>query len=344
MIKPFLRILFVLPFILSGICSSAPAETVPYKEFVFKPGDMPSSHAPSIAVLPDGELFVVWYAATRASQRAVLWGSRKTPGSEKWSAPYIVHQADDSATKNPVLYLDHNKKLWLFWAEEKRVHKLVKDVIRVKTSTDNGKTWDEARNLGNLTWFLPKNRPIRLSDGKIVLPIYTDLCTSSAVAISNDDGLTWEGPKYMFFFFGIQPTIIQRSDSTLFALMRTGMWPRLAWQAVSRNSGYNWGGWRLSNVKNPGTALEMMKLKSGHVILASNDSKRQRSGLSVALSYDEGRTWPHRKMIQYEYGTVSTYPSIIQDDEGFIHIVYSHVGRTTIAHVIIDEKWIESGG
>ncbi|MFA6321370.1 MAG: sialidase family protein [Candidatus Omnitrophota bacterium] len=336
-----LKKIFTAILLISIFYSPAFAETLPYKEFIFKPGELLSSHAPAIVELPNGDLFTVWYAATRSSPKAVLWGSRKPIGSVKWSTPYIVHQASDSSTKNPVLFLDRNKKLWLIWAEEKRVFKLVKDTIRVKTSMDFGNTWDMARNLGKLTWFLPKNRPICLKDGAIVLPIYTDLCTSSAVAISKDDGLTWQGPEYMFFLFGIQPTIIQRADSSLFALMRTGMWPRLAWQAISRDGGYHWGDWKLSDVKNPGTALEMLKLKNGHVVLVSNDAKKDRAGITIALSYDDGKTWPVRKMIQYEAGSVSTYPSVLQDKNGLIHVVYSHVGRTTIAHFVTDEKWIE---
>lgn len=313
---------------------------LPYRELIFQPGEFPSSHAPSIIELPNGDLFAVWYAVTPWSNDAAIWGSRKPAGADKWAAPYIVNCIFGYSDKNPVLYLTEDKKLLLFWAEEMRFQKLVKDTIRMKTSDDFGHKWDKARNVGKLSWFLPRNRPIRLQNGDIVLPIYTDLSTSSAVAISKDKGLTWEGPRYMFFLFGIQPTIIERSDSSLFALMRTGMWPRKSWEAVSKDSGNSWKDQKLSDVKNPGCSLEMLKLNNGHVVLAFNDSKKKRSSLSLALSYDEGRSWVHSSVIEYIPGSTNIYPSIMQDKNGLIHVVYAYDGRASIAHFVTNEQWI----
>lgn len=315
---------------------------LPYKEFIFQPGEFPSPHAASIVELPNGELFAVWYGATSKSPKAVIWGSRKAVGADKWTAPSIINQTAGSSNKNPVLYAGQDNKLFLFWSDEQRwkLFKIVKDTLRMKVSKDFGHTWGEPRNVGKLSWFLGRTHPVKLSDGRIVLPIYTDLCTSSAVAISKDGGETWEGPKYMLFFFGIQPTIIQRSDASLFALTRTGMWPRLAWQATSKDGGLNWKNQRFSNVKNPGFSLEMIKLKSGNVVLAFNDSKTDRAALSLALSYDDGKTWPCVKVIEYQAGQVNGYPSIAQDRYGLIHVLYSYDNRRGIAHFVTDEEWI----
>ena len=314
---------------------------LPCKELIFPTREVPSSHAASIVELPDGELFVVWCAP--GGPKSVIWGARKPSGAEKWTAPSIIHRTPGHNNKNPVLYLDQNNKLFLFWADEKRwIFKLLKDTLRMKRSGDFGQTWDEARNVGAFSWFFARTHPIRLHDGQIVLPVYTDLSTSSAVVISKDGGLTWEGPKYMLLLFGIQPTIIQRSDLSLFALMRTGMWPRLCWQAVSYDFGESWKDQRLSNVKNPGFSLEMLKLKSGNIVLAFNDSKTDRSSLSLALSCDEGKTWPYARVIEYKPGRVFGYPSIAQDRRGLIHVVYSYDNRDSIAHFVTDEEWIKA--
>lgn len=317
-------------------------QALPLKELIFPSEQIPSSHAPSIVELPDGELFAVWHAAW--SPHSVIWASRRLPGATGWTRPSIINRTPGYGNKNPVLYLDRDKKLFLFWADEKRlIFKLIRDKLRVKTSTDFGRTWDSARDVGNISWFLARTHPVRLQDGRIILPIYTDLCTSSAVAISKDGGLTWEGPKYLLLLFGIQPTIIQRSDMTLFALTRSGMWPRLSWQAISDDLGYRWKEQKVSNVKNPGLSLEMVKLKSGNVALTFNDSKTDRSSLSLALSCDEGRTWPYVRVIESNPGHVYGYPSIIQGRDGLIHVVYSYDNRNSIAHFVADEKWIIQG-
>jgi predicted neuraminidase len=314
---------------------------LPYKEFVCPPGTIPSSHAPSIAELPDGELFAVWHASWAI--KSAIWASRRPVGAKKWTTPSIIQQTPGCGVKNPVLYMGSDKKLWLFWADERRWIRFINDTIRIKRSGDFGRTWDQPRNVGKMSWFLPKNHPLALNNGDIVLPVYTDLSTTSAVAVSKDGGLTWQGPMYMLFLFGIQPAIIQRSDSSLFALMRTGMWPRLAWQAISEDFGRTWKKQKLSNVKNPGFSLEMIKLKSGNVVLAFNDSRKERFSISLALSYDEGRTWPYVRIIEYKAGEVYGYPSIMQDSHGLIHVLYSCNYRGDIVHFVTDEKWIEAG-
>lgn len=318
-----------------------PYPKLPYKEFVFAPGQIPSSHSPSIVESPDGELFAVWYAPTPFSPNSVIWGSRKPVGACKWTAPSLIHHTLGCSNKNPVLYLAQNKKLWLFWSDEKRWLKWVKDKLRVKISEDFGHTWSKARDAGVPTGFLPRTNPIRLHDGSVILPLYTDWNTSSALVISRDDCLTWERPIYILFLFGIQPTIIQRSDSSLFALMRSGMPPRLAWQATSDDLGRSWKHQKFSTINNPGTSLEMIKLQNGHVVLAFNDSKTDRSSLSLALSCDDGRSWPYTRVIEFKSGSVHTYPSIIQDKQGLIHVLYSYDGRISIAHFVTDEQWIK---
>jgi len=314
---------------------------LPYKELIFIPGTLPSSHAPSIVSLPDGELFTVWYAATSSSSHAAIWGSRRLPGAKEWTTPYIIQETPGFSNKNPVLYLNRDKKLFLFWVEEKRWFKWPVDTLRMKVSKDLGRTWTEVRNFGVPAGFLVRTHPITLHDGRIVLPLYADSSTSSAISISADGGSTWTSPKYILFFFGIQPTIIQRSDLSLFALTRTGMWPRRSWQSESYNLGRSWGRQRVSTVKNPGCSLEMIKLKSGNVALVFNDSRTSREGLSIALSHDEGKTWPHVRVIEFEAGSINIYPSIIQDSRGLIHVVYAYDCRTSIAHFVTDEKWIE---
>lgn len=316
-------------------------ESLPFKELVFPAGDIPSSHAPTIVEFPGGELFTVWYAPVPGTTKAVLWGSRKPSGADKWTNPVIVNSAPGLSNKNPVLYLNRDNKLFLFWSEERRWFKWPRDTIKMKMSEDLGRTWDEPRNLGTPVGFLPRTNAINLTDGRVLLPVYTDFTTSSAVVFSKDGGMTWTGPKYILYLFGIQPTVIQRSDGSLFALTRTGMWPRLSWKTVSYDLGRTWIKQWVSNVRNPGCSLEMVKLKSGNVVLVFNDSKTSREGLSIALSYDDGRTWPHVRMIDFREGSINIYPSVIQDSSGLIHVVYSYDCRQSIAHFVTDEKWIE---
>jgi predicted neuraminidase len=65
---------------------------------------------------------------------------------------------------------------------------------------------------------------------------------------------------------------------------------------------------------------------------------------------DEGKTWPHTRHLEHspkEEGSPSgAYPSIIQGEDGSLHVVYSYSrnepGQTqkTIKHARFTELWI----
>jgi predicted neuraminidase len=334
--------------------SSQPPATQdpPYMELIFPMSQLACSHAPSIVELADGRLFATWYAQSPWGSDTAIWGSTKLPGDNRWTAPRIVHDTPGLPDHNPILFIDGDKnlrmcwtvernlsKMWLFWVLESNQSKLRDIKMRVKVSKDLAKTWEKAEDLDIPPGFMSRTKPLQLSDGRFILPVYSDWNTSSAIVTSVDGGRTWERPSYILFLLGIQPTVIQRSDGSLFALMRSGAWPRRSWQAESFDLGRSWVNHRLSGVKNPGSSLEMVKLADGNVALAFNNSKKERSDFSVALSEDGGKTWPYVKVIEAKRGYF--YPSIIQDRRGLIHVVFSYNDQSDIAHFVADEDWLK---
>ena len=185
---------------------------IPYKELIFPPAQIPSAHAPNIIELPDGGLFVAWYATSPWGSDAAIWGSSKSAGEKTWTPPSLIHDTPGFPDGNPVLYLGQDNKLWLFWTVEKKKHKLWlssnqfnwhETGIQVKTSSDLGRTWSQERDIGLPSGFLTRNHAIRLNDGQVILPIYKDLNSSSAIISSKDDCKTWDPPRYILRFFGI---------------------------------------------------------------------------------------------------------------------------------------------
>ncbi|MDD5422205.1 MAG: sialidase family protein [Candidatus Omnitrophota bacterium] len=322
--------------------SLSPYTELPYKELIVPPEPSVSLHTPCVVELPDGELFAVYSHTMDWRSRRSLWSSRLPPGAREWTKPSVIKNNHTMDEKNPVLFLDKDNKLRMLWALQQNPSKWNhRDIIQVRVSNDLGNTWEEAHNLGTPVGYLTRTHPVRLHNGWFVLPIYMDWSASSAVVISKDGGLTWGKPKWILPFLGIEPAMIQRSDQSLFALMRSGMWPRRCWQAVSKDLGRNWKERSVSDINNPGSALDMVKLRNGHVVLVFNNSKKNRYNLSLALSYDDGKTWPHIKSIEDQDGHVYAYPSIIQDRYGLIHVVYAYDNHRNIAHFVTNEKWIE---
>jgi len=325
----------------AALGSIDPYPALPYKELITTPGEFRMCHAPSLAELPDGGLFVVWYAEKQGSTDTDLYGARRAAHTRAWSEPFLIHDGSPASIKNPTLYVGRDNRLILFWTLQRGGSKWNRrDLLQYKVSNDLGHTWGEARDLGAPERFITRTRPIRLRNGWVLLPIYADWCNLSAVMISKDDGMTWGSPRWILPFLGIQPAVVQRADGTLFTLMRTGMWPRRSWQAVSADNGVHWWGQWVSGVQNPNSSLEMASLKNGHIVLTFNDSRKDRYSLSIAVSCDGGRTWPWVKMIECKPDHLFSYPSVIQDRQGLIHAVYSHDNQTGIAHFVTNEEWI----
>jgi predicted neuraminidase len=142
-----------------------------------------------------------------------------------------------------------------------------------------------------------------------------------------------------------QPTVIERSNGDLYALMRT--WhddpaKRFLWQAESKDYGRTWSRPSYSAIPSVNSAIEMVKLRNGHAVLAFNHGRdRERTPLNLALSLDEGRTWPFCRALETGEGSFS-YPSLVETKDGNIHVTYSH-HRQFIKHVELNEAWIKRG-
>ena len=84
-----------------------------------------------------------------------------------------------------------------------------------------------------------------------------------------------------------------------------------------------WGPVGKSDLPNPGSGIDAVKLANGHWVLVFNNEKNSRATLSVAISEDEGLTWTHiRKLEDHKAGRYH-YPSVIQAKDGSIHAIYS---------------------
>ena len=98
----------------------------------------------------------------------------------------------------------------------------------------------------------------------------------------------------------IQPTIIRlQNSSQLRAFFRD---EDAAWiyYADSNDDGLTWTRPKPTSLPNNNAGIEAYTLKSGAVIMAFNNhhgTRQPRSPLTVALSYDNGMTWPYHRRV-----------------------------------------------
>jgi hypothetical protein len=66
--------------------------------------------------------------------------------------------------------------------------------------------------------------------------------------------------------------------------------------------------------------------------------------LTVAISTDDDRTYPHKRNIINKKDDTAAYPFAIQTKDGMVHVVYTSESRTVINHAIFDEQFVVGTG
>jgi predicted neuraminidase len=333
--------------VLVGAVRCAIAESpIVSSEFVFETAPFPSCHASTIAETADGTLVAAWFGGKREKSPDVgIWLSRREGGH--WAAPVKVadgvqYVSVDGATHrhpcwNPVLFQAKDGPLLLFykcgpspdtwWG-------------MLTTSGDGGKTWDQPRRLPEGIIGPVKNKPVMLSDGRL-------LCGSSTedrgwrvhFEMTSDLGRTWTrtGPINDGKQIGaIQPSILTHADGKLQAIGRTEN--DRVWTAWSEDGGRSWSPMSPTDLPNPNSGTDAVSLADGRHLLVYNHTPQGRTPLNVAISGD-GRQWQMAAVLENEPGEYS-YPAVIQTSDGLVHITYTWK-RQRIKHVVLDPKRIE---
>ena len=125
----------------------------------------------------------------------------------------------------------------------------------------------------------------------------------------------------------IQPTILIHRDGSLQALCRTGNGKMsTTW---SRDNGASWSCERLTDMPQNGSGIDAVTLPDGRFALVYNDfetlpgrSGGSRSPLKVAVS-DDGLHWTDVVTLEDDAIKEYSYPAVICDDEGCLHIAYT---------------------
>jgi predicted neuraminidase len=191
----------------------------------------------------------------------------------------------------------------------------------------------------------PRCKPTVLPSGRILLPLYSDTYSVSLMAISDDQGKTWQASKPLAGFGNIQPAVLRCRDGTLVAYMRENGPIRRIRVAESKDDGVSWGRVGATELPNPGSGLDAVALDNGHWVLVYNDTTKGRASLAVSLSDDEGRTWKWTRHLERHPSGSYHYPAMIAGRDGTIHVVYSYFvqGGKSMKHAAFNEAWLRQG-
>ena len=305
-------------------------------EFIYERAPFSSCHASTVVQTASGAILAAWFGGTAESAPDVaIYLARKNANG--WTAPERV--ADAGANRgcscyNPVLFQPLHGPLLLFY----KVGKGPQTWWGMLTSSkDDGKSWSAPVRLPNGIFGPIKNKPIELGDGTI-------LCGSSEESkgwtvhfeATKDFGKTWRrteplnNPKDIG---AIQPSLLPLGNASVRAIGRTREGRLFLIDSV--DDGRTWGAMRLSELPNPNSGTDAVRMEDGRFVLVYNDSTSARSPLSVAVSGD-AEHWKKVFDLETAPGEYS-YPAVIQSRDGRVHITYTWQ-RRRVKYASLDPK------
>jgi predicted neuraminidase len=317
----------------------------------------PYKHPACLAELDNGDLYLVYYGGKgEYATDTAVFASRRKSGQAAWSPPEPVAHDPFRSVGNAVVWQAPDASVWLFY--------VVRDGatwstsrVQVKLSRDRGATWSDASVLSNEPGTMVRNRPIVLSDGHYLLPAYHETGHDTEVVGPESTSLffridpkakTWEKTGPIRSPRGnIQPAVAELEPGRLVAYCRRGgdYSPKTVGylvRAESRDGGRTWTEGVDSKFPNPNAAVDLLKLKSGRLLLVYNDCFHGRTPLTVALTSDGDKTYPVKRNLAEGPGDFG-YPLAFQARDGMIHVVFTSERRTVVNHAVFDEGWVGGG-
>ncbi|MCK5804638.1 MAG: exo-alpha-sialidase [Lentisphaeria bacterium] len=290
---------------------------------------------PGIERAPGGSLWAVWYSGGKGEgPYNYVVAVNSGDDGQTWSSPSVViDPPGEVRAYDPVLWLDPDGKLWLFWAQSRTWYDGRAGVWAITTTDPDSETptWTTPRRLCNGVMM---NKPTVLRNGTWLLPAavwiqdgeekHPELIHErfSNVHASNDAGKTVsllggaDVPDRSYD----EHMVVERKDGTLWMLVRRH---HGIGESVSSDGGKTWSPGTLSPIAHTSSRLFIRRLLSGRLLLVKHGpiaEKVGRSHLTAYLSDDDGKTWQGGLMLD-ERANVS-YPDGTQAPDGTIYITY----------------------
>ena len=328
--------------IISFSISIAQKQGILLEEFVFEEAPFKECHASTIADTPTG-LVASWFGGTREKNKDVeIWVSRKS--NDRWTKPVsVANGIQDEKLRhpcwNPVLYQVPNGPLQLYYKVGPSPSDWWGLLIE---SNDNGISWGDPVLLPEGILGPIKNKPVLLANGVLISPTSTEHDGWRVhFEYSKDFGKTWtksdpinDGKKYN----AIQPSVLIYPGDKLQIMARSK--ESIILSSWSSDFGKTWSDLEPSGLPNPNSGTDAVTLDDGRQLLVYNHVGKKpnkwggkRSPLNVAISKD-GKTWKAALILEDKEGEYS-YPSVIQAEDGKVHIVYTWK-RDKVKYVAVD--------
>jgi predicted neuraminidase len=300
-----------------------------------------SEQNPLLFPAPDGRLWLLWTAQISGHQDTAIVRRRTSEdGGRSWGPVETLFDQQPGSgifIRQPIVVLDSGE--WLLpifrcktppsgaWTGNE-------DTSAVMISSNQGRSWTE-HAVPESTGLVHMNA-LDLRNGRLVAFFRSRWADSIYVSHSTDGGRGWTAPV---------PTELPNNNSSIQAARLAN--GHLA-MVFNESSAANATDRRLSLYDDLEEEAEPAPVATGQ---RSAFWGAPRAPMTLAISEDEGRTWPHRRNLEVGDGYCMTnnskeglnrefsYPSIRQTPDGQLHIAYTY-WRQAIKYVRVAEDWV----
>jgi len=319
------------------------------------------NHGAAIAELPSGALLACWFSGLHEEDRSVrILCARGSSDGSAWSAPWtavapgdraIGAEAPDKSLGNVTLTVTPDGRVWMIHGViQSRVWPLIGEVchnwvcgrIDARVSADEGRTWARARRLVDIGGALPRAGLKPAGDGGYLAPFYEENAQRAAIAKVTFAGETARLAGYwpLDGWKLIQPALARQNDGRFRVYLRDQQRRGVFTARFDPRKGV-WSDVALTNLPNPGAAVDVFADGRGRYAVIYNPSSTTRDVLALARSADGVHFRPGCDLSHPGSEPVAAYPSVIQGRDGAWRVVYSADAKGTIRFVRFTSQWLE---
>ncbi len=347
------------------------------------------NHAPQLCWLDSDRLACVWMAGGQEGTAGMnIYISELRRGRTRWTRPRLISRDEGRSEQNPLLFIATDGRIQLIhtaqqvrdandndWKSKGSAFSMQWTAnLRLQTRAASSSRWNRPSELLRDPAFC-RNPPYQREDGYWILPIYRSLKEGgsfghdySEVLLLNPDGSgtehLYEIPESTGRVHG--SIVLNHHGDRLLQFFRSRLADQI-YRSYGSLDGSEWTPPEPIALPNNNSSIQACRLASGLLAMIYNrfgfetDSlspqvwgeanwPRTRWPLSIALSADDGDTWPWIRDIDtglgfcgvanWHFNGQLAYPTILEGSPGELHIAYSWGGRAAIRYICIKESEI----
>lgn len=325
-----------------------------------------TAHAPALIETTDAGLLCAWFAGSfEGSGDISIVVSKLAPETQTWSVPVTVSRGENRSEQNPSFFRAQDGQIWLIYTsqisrQEGKDNMQFTSIIMVQKSADEGESWGEPESLFENEGTFGRQGIQILSNGRWIYSTW--LCEDSIDGLTNDPtefqvsedaGKTWRPVRMPESNGRVHANIVEVEPGHLVAFMRS-RFADFVYRSESIDFGDSWSIPEPTVLPNNNASVSAIKLASGEVALAYNVNSAPnpefgkvtwpglRNPVAVSVTEDFGKTWPIGRILEAAEGYIGTenktnnsqheYPTIYQDSQGMLHLVYAYQNRLCIKY------------